>query len=226
MSRKKLLGGLLVPILFSLAPTVFRPGLLWRIEPWLCYLAGVILVLSQPAISFNPGASEYRDPSDRYSALVIHTVIFVAAAAAVIHFMLYPLGRESDERHWAIATGFILAALGLTLRIWSIRTLGKCFTATVRIHSDHTLIQSGPYRWVRHPSYLGAMAVICASSVIYGAWLLFPVTLIAMLLAYAYRVSIEEGALREKFGSEFEKYVQRTGALFPRIFRPGKSLAH
>ncbi|HLG18719.1 MAG TPA: isoprenylcysteine carboxylmethyltransferase family protein [Bdellovibrionota bacterium] len=220
MPREKLVRGLLVPVLFSLAPAAFRTGLLWRIEPWLCYLTGAVLVLSQPAIPFNPGAREYRDPADRYSALAIHAMVFLAAGAAAVHFVLYPLEMSSEVRYAAIVAGFLLAVAGLTVRIWSIRTLGRCFTPTVRIHPDHELIQSGPYRWIRHPSYLGATAAVCAPAVIYGAWLLVPVTLIALLVAYSYRIRIEDRALHERFGHDFERYARQAGALCPRIFRP------
>jgi protein-S-isoprenylcysteine O-methyltransferase Ste14 len=217
MQREKLLRGLFVPIIFSLAPAALRPDLLSRVEPWICYVTGVILVLSQPSFPFNPGANEYRDPADRYSALAIHTMIFLAAGIAAIHFVLRPLDLHSTMRPVTLGVGAVLAVAGLSFRIWSIRTLGKCFTATVRINPDHELIQSGPYRWVRHPSYLGATAAVTVLPIVYGAWWVIPITLFALFIAYSYRIRVEERALRERFGTDYEKYAQRTGAIFPRI---------
>ena len=224
MQSKKLLRAVFVPMLFSVGPLALRPVLLARIEPWICYLTGVILIVSQPSFPFNPGSKEYREPGDRYSALAINAMIFVAAGIAVIHFLVRPLDLRSAIRPVAVIAGVLLAVAGLSFRIWSIRTLGKCFTATVKINSDHELIETGPYRFVRHPSYLGATVAVTALPIVYGAWWVVPFTLIALFVAYSYRVRIEDSALRGRFGEAYEKYVQRTGAIFPRIFPTGKSL--
>lgn len=220
MQPRKLIRGLLVPFLFSILPACFRPEILMRIEPWLCYLVGVFLILSQPSFPLNLGASEYRDSADRFSAFAIHGSIFLVSAAAAIYFLLHPSTMDAPTRYISILVGVLLASLGLALRIWSIRTLGKFFTATVTIHSNHELIQSGPYGWIRHPSYVGASAAICAPAVIYSTWLLLPFMIVALGVAYNYRIRLEEHALRKHFGHAFDEYVQRTGVLWPTFSRP------
>ena len=117
----------------------------------------------------------------------------------------------------SLIIGVIIAVIGLTVRIWSIRTLGKFFTATVQIFEDHQLIQIGPYRFIRHPSYTGAILATIAPVIIYGAWILLVPLSICLYVAYSYRVKIEEKALIEKFGDKYIGYQKIAGAYLPRI---------
>jgi protein-S-isoprenylcysteine O-methyltransferase Ste14 len=86
------------------------------------------------------------------------------------------------------------------------------------VREDHTLIESGPYRFVRHPVYAGYLALLLGSGVAslnVCLWLLWPVSLLGILI----QAASEEQLLRRRFGQDYECYVRRTGRLVPRFWR-------
>ena len=85
------------------------------------------------------------------------------------------------------------------------------------VREDHALIESGPYRYVRHPVYAGYLALLLgsgAASLNVCLWLLSPVSLIGILI----QAASEEQLLGERFGQDYERYVRRTGRLVPRFW--------
>jgi protein-S-isoprenylcysteine O-methyltransferase Ste14 len=154
---------------------------------------------------------------DKLSVVAVYlcedSVILALVLAWVLHvnlgFVSLPL--------WVLYLGVLFICLGECLRLWSTYTLGKFFTYVVVIAKDHRLITKGPYRFVRHPGYLGGLLIfigfgIASQSLIIG------VTIVSMLcLAYAYRLHVEEAALREKFGKKYEEYSKRTAMLIPHV---------
>ena len=100
--------------------------------------------------------------------------------------------------------------------VWTFHNLGKNLTDTVVTRQEHSLITSGPYRWVRHPFYLagalGALGVCLATA----NW--FFAVLGAVVLIFLYRrTRIEEAKLVERFGDDYRSYMQRVGRFLPRL---------
>jgi protein-S-isoprenylcysteine O-methyltransferase Ste14 len=96
--------------------------------------------------------------------------------------------------------------------------LGKYFTVDVGIQPGHRVIQDGPYRFVRHPSYSGAIVALAGIGCLTFNYLGLVLILICTSLAYALRIPVEEKALLAQFGSEYEKYAARTKRLVPGIY--------
>lgn len=103
------------------------------------------------------------------------------------------------------AIGIPLLWLASLLRAWSYRSLGKHYTVTVFVRRDHALVQSGPYRWLRHPLHLGlnlemlGLALTQPSVVTLG---LAGVCVIVLLL----RNRVEERALVNALGDSYRHY--------------------
>lgn len=117
---------------------------------------------------------------------------------------------------WLRCSGFILIALWGILLVWTFHTLGKNLTDTVVTRKDHTLVTTGPYRYVRHPFYLGFFIAAIGGSIVTANWFLF----VASLLPFAFliaRTRIEEEKLVERFGDEYRVYMARTGRFWPRL---------
>lgn len=113
--------------------------------------------------------------------------------------------------------GLILMVAGMALRWYSIRVLGASFTCEVSTRPDQEVIQSGPYRWIRHPSYTGGLITVLGVLVCCVNWLSFP-ALIVVLAGYAYRIRIEERALARDLGPAYRDYMRRTKRLIPFLF--------
>jgi protein-S-isoprenylcysteine O-methyltransferase Ste14 len=114
--------------------------------------------------------------------------------------------------------GIVLIWGGILFRFWSIQTLGNFFSTKLVIQERHELITTGPYRYIRNPSYTGALITFIGFGLGTGNWLSPAVFLCAGLLAYARRIRIEESMLLAQFGGKFEEYKKRTRALIPFVW--------
>ena len=102
------------------------------------------------------------------------------------------------------------------LLIWTFRSLGTNLTDTVVTRKDHTLVTSGPYRFVRHPFYVASTLAIAANALATANWFIgltggFVVVLLAI------RTATEEAQLTRRFGDDYVTYLKRTGRFLPRI---------
>ena len=116
----------------------------------------------------------------------------------------------------AIALGVFWA--GWLLRFWSVVTLGRFFRITVVVQDSHQLITSGPYRVLRNPSYTGALLMFLGIGLAQGNALSVASIMAGALLAYAWRIRMEELALRARFGQAFDEYAKRSWAVIPFIW--------
>lgn len=157
------------------------------------------------------GATTTRD---RGSMAVLWVVILISIAAALLGARWRP-GRLPLSAAARDATAIAIMAAGLLLRWISIFTLGRFFTVDVAAHADHKLVDFGPYRLVRHPSYTGLLIAFLGLGVFFGSWLGIVILLVPITLALLYRIRVEEVALRGALGADYEAYCARTKRLIP-----------
>ena len=121
---------------------------------------------------------------------------------------------DGDTIRWV---GVVLFAAGGALRIWPVFVLGRRFSGLVAIQPGHTLVTSGVYGVIRHPSYLGLLVNSLAWALAFrsGVGLLLTALLIPPLLA---RIRAEERLLRTQFGAEYDAYCSRTSRLIPGFY--------
>ena len=111
--------------------------------------------------------------------------------------------------------GLGLFAAGIALREWAVFVLGKHFTVRVQVREKAELVTQGPYNYIRHPSYTGSLLILTGASLAIGTWIGAIIALAVNLIAYRYRIRVEEEALKKAFGSDYEEYRKRTWKLFP-----------
>ena len=117
---------------------------------------------------------------------------------------------------WLRGVGFCVAACAGVLWVWTFHTLGKNLTDTVVTRKDHSLVTSGPYRWVRHPFYTATFIGLVGGSLAMANWLFL--ILGGMGIGFlVVRTRIEEKKLVERFGDDYLEFMQRTGRFFPRL---------
>ena len=112
----------------------------------------------------------------------------------------------------------MLLILGLAIRWTAILTLGTRFSTNVAIHAAQTLRTTGPYRWVRHPSYTGMLVIFAAIGLYERNWISLAVVLVLPTAALLYRIHVEEMALTEAFGKQYLEYSEVTKRLLPGIY--------
>ncbi len=120
-----------------------------------------------------------------------------------------------DGIAWA---GIASTYLGVSLAVWARYCIGEYWSGRVTLKEGHRLIQSGPYRFVRHPIYTGLFTAVIGRALIIGEWRdLLGVFLV--LVTHARKAQREEKLLISEFGDEYQEYRKVTGFLFPRLNR-------
>src|SRR5436190_12660771 len=102
----------------------------------------------------------------------------------------------------AVAAVMLFAA-GLILRWWAIVTLGRFFTVDVVVEKDHELVERGPFRLVRHPSYTGVLVAFIGWAITLENWVAMAVVLVPIFAALVRRMNVEEQALRGALGEKY-----------------------
>jgi protein-S-isoprenylcysteine O-methyltransferase len=112
----------------------------------------------------------------------------------------------------------LLVVAGLILRWWAIITLGRFFTVDVTIEKDHELVEKGPFRIVRHPSYSGVLLAFVGLGLSMGNWAALLVIVIPIGSAFIHRMNVEEDALSRALGPRYTEYIKRTKRLLPFVY--------
>ena len=143
----------------------------------------------------------------------------LAAMGGLVTFVLNPAWMSwaslplSTTLRWAgVAVGLPAVALG----IWTFRSLGRNITDTVVTRRKHTLVTSGPYRYIRHPFYVTSALALVANALTSANWFI-ALTGFAAVVLLVLRTATEEANLVERFGDEYRRYMARTGRFFPRL---------
>jgi protein-S-isoprenylcysteine O-methyltransferase Ste14 len=116
------------------------------------------------------------------------------------------------------ALALILIWGGLALRLWAILTLGAFFRVTVHLQEGHRMIVTGPYRIVRNPAYLGSLLTLVGVGLGLGSWLSVLALFLAGLIAFGWRIRVEDAALTTRFGEAHLAYRKRKAALIPFVW--------
>lgn len=153
---------------------------------------------------------------DRLSIWIL--TIFIAIG----YSLSFSIGSTKTGRiyHWDtfFAIGSIFAIIGLIIRVKSILTLKQQFTYTVTKIENHELIESGLYKVIRHPGYLGQLIIFLGISTSLSNWLSILSMMIPVLIGYIYRIRTEEKFMIEQMGAKYIDYQKRTKRLIPMIY--------
>jgi protein-S-isoprenylcysteine O-methyltransferase Ste14 len=154
-----------------------------------------------------------RDPS----YYVLLPALLAAIAAAEV------LGRRGrlpwpGGLAWPVVGGLALMVAGIGLRAWSIVTLGRFFQYQIKVQPGHHVVTSGPYRFVRHPSYTGIAMVLAGIALASGdVWSLLAVAVLGGA-GLAVRIRAEERQLKQALGADYERFAASRKRLVPGVW--------
>lgn len=177
-----------------------------------------LFAVSEIALAISRRADpESAHVQDEGSMRLLWTVISVSwFAGAALAFIPHTRLPRAPALHRTIALA--LLAGGLTLRWLAILWLGRLFTVDVTISKEHVMVESGPYRWLRHPSYTGLLLAFAGIAALMWNWLSMVAILVPIWLALAVRIRREEDALGSQFGAAYRAYCERTWRLVPWVY--------
>jgi protein-S-isoprenylcysteine O-methyltransferase Ste14 len=172
----------------------------------------IYLVLRDNVRGKGKTAIDRRTRNYNFISLVL--AISLAASISWITTFRFHGGRTSIV-FWI---GIIILCLGLFLRYWSITVLRKYFRTTVELEKGQKVIQHGPYKYIRHPSYSGIILFCIGYGIAVQNWLSLIIAVSLPTISLLYRIKIEEAALVKGIGTEYEAYRMKTKKLIPRIW--------
>ncbi len=168
------------------------------------------------ALSRRAGGTGATD-RDRGSLRLLWVVISLAMTAGHL-LALSGFGPYLEPYRVWRWVGIALFAAGLLLRRWAIRHLGRFFTVDVAVAGDQRVVDDGPYRYVRHPTYSGLLLEFAGIGLTLDSVTGLLVIFVPVFLALLRRVRIEEAALAEGLGAPYVAYMSRTKRFVPGIF--------
>ena len=199
---------------FYVLPLLTKPELLLTWPVLVLALFCTVLFLTQPALSVQE--SKEHKGTDGWT---IWLILGVSGAGQIISLMdwVYKQGAPQYFDTWAVS-GLACLALGTAFRLWAIRTLDKAFAAVVQIKAGQELVTSGPYRWLRHPSYTGAWLAMIGAALLMHSYIGLVLMGPGMLLVYMRRIAVEETTLEKAFGDSYKTMRTSTDRLVPCIW--------
>lgn len=157
--------------------------------------------------------SESRKYSIFLSLLICYEVF------TLFLFLLYPQALAFANINiplWLQFLGLFIGTGALALFIWVHRNLGKNFSINLKLFSDQELIETGPYRWVRHPMYTAFYLLHLAAFLLTANWFIGVTWIAGLTVIIVLRVDREEKMMLEMFGDRYRAYMSRTGRFLPK----------
>src|SRR2546429_4926984 len=150
-------------------------------------LLGLVYLISELLLTVTcRSRSRTGTKQDRSTLRVVWLVIIVSVAAGIYVAKHWPAAALPYHRSFAFA-GVVLFVAGLLLRWWAIITLGRFFTADVTIEEDHELVERGPFRVLRHPSYAGVLLAFAGFALSLRNWAALLVVTLPIFAAFIHR---------------------------------------
>jgi protein-S-isoprenylcysteine O-methyltransferase Ste14 len=152
-----------------------------------------------------------RVKRDQGSGALVIATVFVSISIAFA-FGYAGVGMLPD---WIFYLGIFLMFLGVLVRQYAIAILGRFFSLSVRIVEDHKVVEKGPYRLVRHPSYTGVLITFIGLGLAVQSLGALLVLLAVFGVSFGYRMYVEERTLLSELGQDYAGYMKRTKRLIP-----------
>ena len=155
--------------------------------------------LSEVSIRLRSAANRGGSNADQGS--VVAVVVGVTTGVVVAVWSAVGISATTIHGRWLpFVVGLLMMWLGITLREWAVWTLGSFFTIVVRITQAQSVVDRGPYRWVRHPSYTGLLLTLVGLGFALGNWLSVLALAVLPTIGLVIRIRVEEQALLAALG--------------------------
>lgn len=148
-------------------------------------------------------------------------MVVVSVVAALLGAFKFADSRAAPitAGRWPLfIVGLTLMAFGILIRQWAIASLGRFFTADVRVHAGQTVVEHGPYRWVRHPSYSGLLLFFVGTGLALSNWGALAMLAVVPAAGLVVRIRAEERALEAGLGEPYRRFAATRRRLIPGVW--------
>jgi protein-S-isoprenylcysteine O-methyltransferase Ste14 len=155
---------------------------------------------------------------DRGSLVVVVACVTAGLGGAFALAADVHAAEISGARRPLFVAGLVLMCAGIAIRQWAVALLGRYFTVDVRVHPGQTVVERGPYRWVRHPSYTGLIVTFVGIGLALGNWAALAVVAVLPAVGLVVRIRVEERALIAGLGEPYRRFAAGRARLFPGLW--------
>ena len=153
-----------------------------------------------------------------YRSRVVITVCLIAAYGLAALARARITGADYPNGVVTFGVGLVVVWVGIGLRWWSFLSLGRYFTIDVMTSEDQPVINSGPYRFLRHPGYAGLLLVLAGIGTVFGNWLSLAAAIVFPLIGLLYRIRVEEAALVDMLGDAYRSFAAGRKRIIPFVW--------
>jgi len=185
----------------------------------IAYPAGSVIyyfIRREPFWKSTGGGDVVREESSDCSFWLILPGFLAAFFAPPLEWMYLPDLLPRSPGMQIAGLGLILAAVAMC--IWARAHIRGLYSGHLEVQTDHRLVQSGPYRFLRHPGYTGLLLMVLGVIVSYSSLIGLIAVPVLLLPGLAYRIKVEERLLTEVFGDEYRSYARKSKKLIPGIW--------
>lgn len=211
---RKVATALVAASAFYVLPAVAQRGALAHPQIWILVAVAMVISIFQPVYKPIDGTAP---PRDRGTAAQIVWSVYLTQFLGILEalYVRYPRSFEWDA---VTSIALVLMLAGLGLRVWAVLTLGRFFTWFITVYDDHQVIRSGPFRFIRHPAYCGALLLFTSTLLFVHAWIGATLSFAFQLFAYVRRIRYEEAEMIERLGERYVTYTREVRALVPPLW--------
>jgi len=137
---------------------------------------------------------------------------------AIIAVIVIGYARIGTLPHWLFYPGEALFVAGAAFTAWSYSLLGRNLSPYAEVMPDHEVIEAGPYKYLRHPGYLGQIIAFVGLGLALQSWVALLTILVIAVGLLAYRMRIEEDLMVKGLGARYTNYAARTRRIIPFIW--------
>ena len=146
----------------------------------------------------------------------ISALVLVLTVLGIFNVGTLSAGNIQDLISFRL-TGLILFVLFSWFHVWSYRSLGNSYAQDIVIMKNHRLCKTGPYKFIRHPQYLGQILSDLGAGLALMSYIVVPIVLLVELPLFILRAKKEEKMLAIHFKNEFAEYKSKSGFILPFI---------
>lgn len=185
-------------------------------HPALTALSIIVVLMTAVALftSGNLSAGEREDRGNRWVLATFGVIGVLAGWLPAYTDRLEFWTLDGDGLRWL---GVVVFTVGGALRLWPVFVLGRRFSGLVAIQPGHTLVTTGIYRVIRHPSYLGLLISSLGWALAFRSGVGVLLTVLTLVPVIG-RINAEERLLRSEFRAEYDAYRSRTSRLVPGVY--------
>ena len=179
---------------------------------------GLVYLISEVMLTITRRSRTRTGTKQDKSTLGVLWLVIMASVVAGIYVGLNWRAAALPRWQMFAFAGVVLFVAGLVLRWWAIVTLGRFFTVDVVVEKDHEVVERGPFRLVRHPSYAGVLLAFVGWALTLRNWAALIIVLVPIFAVFVRRMNVEEDALSRALGTRYTDYMKRTKRLVPGVY--------